>query len=114
MSNYQSINEAERLNDFFADLRWKRYGLHAFPTSKAHEVAIQYKSDSLGMTRTVICDPVKLKAWICKNLSTYGVYAKLIDIFDRKPDSSAAAEDPPLFPATELAPAVVRSMTPNE
>lgn len=112
--NYMSLNEAARLNDLFAELRWVRYGLHAFPTRKPHEVALQYNSDTLGKTRTVICDPLRLDAWIRKNIATYGVYAKLIDMLDRKPDAPTSAEQPTLFPTTELAPVVKRSMNPNE
>lgn len=114
MTHLQSINAAARLNDLFVRLRWHKYGLYAYPTRKPIEVIIQYKSDTLGDTRSVICDSLKLEMWLHKNHATYGVIAKLFALLDRKPDSPTSAEQPPLFPASELDPVVKRSMNPNE
>lgn len=114
MSHLQSINAAARLNDFFVQQGWHKYGLYAYPTRRQIEVILQYKSESRGDTRSVICDPLKMETWLRKNLATYGVVAKLFDLLDRKPELSTSAEQPTLFPTSELAPVVKRSMNPNE
>lgn len=113
MSHLQSLNASARLNDLFVRLRWNRYGLRAYPSSKPMEVLIQYKSESQGDTRSVACEAVKLEKWILENRATCGVVAKLFSMLDRK-ESSSSAEQPTLFPTAELMPAVKRSMNPNE
>ena len=113
--NYMSLNEAARLNDLFAELRWHRYGLRAYPSHLPLEVAVQYKSDSRGRTRSVTCDPYKLETRIRKNRSSFGVVSKLTALLDRKSESNTApAQQPTLFSTAELAPTVKRSMNPNE
>ena len=113
MSCYQSVNAAARLNDLLAIHGWHRRGVRVFPTSKQWEVEVQYKSEVLGAVRVVTCDPQRLFAWIKNNVATPGCWVRFQAFLDRKNETVKVAETM-LFPSSELAPPVRRSMTPNE
>lgn len=114
MTHYKSVIAARNLNDVFAKIGWTRYGFYAYPVETETEIALQYTSEARGEKRIVTCEPLALTRWLTGNMVTPGGAHKLREICDRKPDRASRAVQPTLFPAAELAPAVKRSMNPNE
>lgn len=86
-TNYKSLAAASGLNDLFSKFGW-RYT--AYPEPHPGTVAIQYKSEALGMLRSVACDPLNLARWLQDHHLQPGARAEFERLLDRKPERSGA------------------------
>lgn len=79
-TNYKSLAAASSLNDLFSKFGW-RYT--AYPEPHPGTVAIQYKSEALGMLRN-------LARWLKDHHLKPGARAEFERLLDRKPERSGA------------------------